>query len=54
VASKATTLSPLTRVDLLISAAHALTMEGRGEGYLADPALAIDRCACFPVHGPTF
>jgi 5-methylthioadenosine/S-adenosylhomocysteine deaminase len=33
----------MTTVDLLISAAHALTMEGPGVGYLADLAAAIDR-----------
>ena len=33
----------MSTVDLLISAAHALTMEGHGVGYLSDVALAIDR-----------
>jgi 5-methylthioadenosine/S-adenosylhomocysteine deaminase len=33
----------MPRVDLLISAAHVLTMDGPGVGYLADTALAIDR-----------
>ena len=33
----------MATVDLLISAAHALTMEGPGVGYLADVAVAIDR-----------
>jgi 5-methylthioadenosine/S-adenosylhomocysteine deaminase len=32
-----------TTVDVLISAAHVLTMDGPGVGYLADTALAIDR-----------
>jgi 5-methylthioadenosine/S-adenosylhomocysteine deaminase len=33
----------VTTVDLLISAAHVLTMDGPGVGYVADTALAIDR-----------
>jgi 5-methylthioadenosine/S-adenosylhomocysteine deaminase len=41
----------VTRVDLLISAAHALTMDGPGVGYLADAALAVDRSRILAV-GP--
>lgn len=33
----------VTKVDLLVSAAHALTLEGSGVGYLADVGIAIDR-----------
>jgi 5-methylthioadenosine/S-adenosylhomocysteine deaminase len=33
----------VTKVDLLISAAHALTLEGPGVGYLAEVGVAIDR-----------
>jgi 5-methylthioadenosine/S-adenosylhomocysteine deaminase len=32
----------VTKVDLLVAAAHALTMDGPGVGYQADVALAID------------
>jgi 5-methylthioadenosine/S-adenosylhomocysteine deaminase len=33
----------MTAVDLLVSAPHALTMEGNGVGYRAEVALAVDR-----------
>jgi 5-methylthioadenosine/S-adenosylhomocysteine deaminase len=41
----------MPRVDLVISAEHALTMDGPGVGYLADAALAIDRSRIVAV-GP--
>jgi 5-methylthioadenosine/S-adenosylhomocysteine deaminase len=41
----------LTTVDLLITAAHALTMEGAGVGYVANVGVAIDRSRIMAI-GP--